>query len=311
RLSSPSAPSRPARVLTRRFRPSPMAGNGRERLVPLLVSLRRFVTRCRRSQTLGKPKTAADKPLPPRRHRLGDLLNAYRITSLARSNRPPGVRGPVCSEKDGSVLGGLPHGQPCRRGRFRPLGEQHPEPRLVEDRHTELDSLVVLAAGVRADHHEVGLLGHRSGHLAAEFLHGLLGPVPAGQSPANQSPLGRAWAGPTPSPATSSSSRAWAMASRERKWRARSSAARGPTCRMDSATSTRHSGRRLASSSCSNSFSTVFFGSPFWLAKKVTTLGSPVFGSIFGSAVSGSRTRVRIGSNCSTVRLNRSPSSRK
>src|SRR5690606_32959359 len=95
RLSSPSAPSRPARVLTRRFRPSPMAGNGRERLVPLLVSLRRFVTRCRRSQTLGKPKTAADKPLPPRRHRLGDLLNAYRITSLARSNRPPGVRGPV------------------------------------------------------------------------------------------------------------------------------------------------------------------------------------------------------------------------
>ena len=53
-----------------------------------------------------------------------------------------------------------------------------------------------------------------------------------------------------------------------------------------------------------------FFGSPFWLAKKVTIFSSPVFGSRLGSPLSWSRTYALMGSSCSTVRSNRSPSSR-
>ena len=73
------------------------------------------------------------------------------------------------------------------------------------------------------------------------------------QSTVNHSRTASAMVRPMPSTAASCSTDAEAMASIEPNSRARSCAAVGPTCRMDSATSTRHSGRVLAASRLSSS----------------------------------------------------------
>ncbi len=66
------------------------------------------------------------------------------------------------------------------------------------------------------------------------------------QSTANQSTIASAMVGPTPSVPARASRSADSMASIERKCWASDRAAVGPTCRIDSATRTRHSGRSLA-----------------------------------------------------------------
>ena len=66
--------------------------------------------------------------------------------------------------------------------------------------------------------------------------------------------------GPTPSAATISSGVAAMIRSIERNSRASACAAVGPTCRIDSATSMRHSGRCRAAANSSNSFSVFFVG---------------------------------------------------
>ncbi|CAM5320527.1 hypothetical protein SGLAM104S_10093 [Streptomyces glaucescens] len=71
----------------------------------------------------------------------------------------------------------------------------------------------------------------------------------------------------------------------------------------------RASGRPLAAAIFASIAKAFFLASPCWLAKNVTTFSSPVSGSRFGRPLSWSRTYDLIGSNCSTVRSNRSPSS--
>ena len=115
--------------------------------------------------------------------------------------------------------------------------------------------------------------------------------------------------GPTPSASASSSSVASSIRSMERNWRASSSAATGPTCRMESPVRIRASGASLAAAMPSSMATAFFFASPCWLAKTVAIFSSPVFGSRLGSPLSWSRTYARIGSSCSMVRSNRSLSS--
>ncbi|MNI48709.1 hypothetical protein D3C73_1032860 [compost metagenome] len=80
------------------------------------------------------------------------------------------------------------------------------------------------------------------------------------QSTANHSLSATAMVGPTPSTWAICSSVALRMASMLPKAVASAREAVGPTCRMDSATSTRHSGCCLAFSSSANSFSVVAVG---------------------------------------------------
>ena len=70
----------------------------------------------------------------------------------------------------------------------------------------------------------------------------------------------RAITGPTPSVAASSSSEASRIRSMEPKAVASERAAVGPTCRMDSATSTRHSGWEVALASSSKSLTVLALG---------------------------------------------------
>lgn len=115
--------------------------------------------------------------------------------------------------------------------------------------------------------------------------------------------------GPTPSAAASSASEASSIRSMDRNCRASSTAATGPTCRIDSPVRIRASGACLAAAMPSSMPRAFFFGSPCWLAKTVAIFSSPVLGSRLGSPLSGSRTYARMGSSCSTVRPKRSPSS--
>ena len=73
------------------------------------------------------------------------------------------------------------------------------------------------------------------------------------QSTANHSRTASAIVGPTPSAAANSSTDADRIASIEPNSRASACAAVGPTCRMDSPTSTRHSGRSFAAARLSSS----------------------------------------------------------
>src|SRR6266545_1872052 len=60
---------------------------------------------------------------------------------------------------------------PCqRRGGLGPVLEQDPETVRVQDRHAEGHCLVILRPRRLPDHHERGLLRHRTGHLAAAGL---------------------------------------------------------------------------------------------------------------------------------------------
>ena len=82
-----------------------------------------------------------------------------------------------------------------------------------------------------------------------------LSTIAACQSTVNHSTTEAAIVGPTPSTTASASAEADAIASTEPKASASARAAVGPTCLMDSATSTRHSGlvlasARFASSNC-------------------------------------------------------------
>ena len=129
------------------------------------------------------------------------------------------------------------------------------------------------------------------------------------QSTANHCFNEAAIVAPTPSTAASSVSSASRIRSIERNSRASASAATGPTCRIDRPVMIRASGRSLAAWMFSSMARAFFFGSPFWLAKKVTTFSSPVFGSRLGRPESGSRTYDLMGSSCSMERPKRSPSS--
>ena len=90
------------------------------------------------------------------------------------------------------------------------------------------------------------------------------------QSTPNHSMIEAAIFGPTPSAAASSSADAAAIASSEPNWAASTRAAVGPACRMDSATSTRHSGRVRASSSLPSSLAALTVRPPCLLTKNGT-----------------------------------------
>ena len=109
------------------------------------------------------------------------------------------------------------------------------------------------------------------------------------QSTANHSMTASAMTGPTPSTAASSSTGA-ARCGRGRRARGPAPGRRsGPTCRIDSATITRHSGRDLAASSSTSSFS----------ALAVSTRSPSV----------PARVKNRLARSWSAVRPNTSPSS--
>src|SRR5699024_9155942 len=61
---------------------------------------------------------------------------------------------------------------------LRAAVEQQLEAVLVQDRPAEVAGLGLLGPGAGTDHHEVSLLRHRSGSLAAAGEDLLLGPVP-------------------------------------------------------------------------------------------------------------------------------------
>ena len=105
------------------------------------------------------------------------------------------------------------------------------------------------------------------------------------QSTPNQSTMDAAIVGPTPSTTASCSTLAAAITSSEPNSVASARAAVGPTCRMDSATRIRHSGRCRATSRLASSRPALTFSVPCLLMKN-------------GEALS-----------LSSVRSNKSPSS--
>ncbi len=105
------------------------------------------------------------------------------------------------------------------------------------------------------------------------------------QSTANQSRSDAAMVGPTPSTAASASVLPASIAASEPNSAASARAAVGPTCRMDSATRIRHSGRVRACSRLASS-------------RVALALSVPCLTTKNGQVAS-----------CSSVRVNRSPSS--
>ena len=100
-------------------------------------------------------------------------------TSARTASSPPS---PAVEPGGGSVWAG---GRGFSLGGVELTGQQLFKPVAVEYRHAELLGLGELGAGTVAGNHVIGLLRHRSGHLAAGSLDHLAGLVTgqAGQRP--------------------------------------------------------------------------------------------------------------------------------